>query len=245
MEPEAPDHEEGFVNDFSGHLGAALEAVGEDDGDFGDAKALTPEFVGHFDLEAVAIGPDGIEVEALERGPAKAFVAASRIADGHAGDEADVFARAHAEHETAQGPVDDADAVFVARAEDEVGILGGSEEGGDVVRVVGEVAVHFEDELVIAFEGPLEAGAVGAAEAVFFGAMEDVNAGVLFGDGVGNLARAIGRIVIDDEQLDVIGVAHDALDDGGKVILLVVGRDNDEGFLTHRRIKAGNEVGEW
>src|SRR5580765_6584667 len=77
--PETPDHEEGFLDDFAGHFGAALEAVGEDDRDFNDAQALAPDFVGHLDLEAVAVGADVFEIERLEGLSAETFEAAGRV----------------------------------------------------------------------------------------------------------------------------------------------------------------------
>jgi len=63
LEPEPPDHEEGLTDDAAGHLGGALETVGEDDRHFGDAEPLAPDLVGQLDLEAVAIGTNGLEVE--------------------------------------------------------------------------------------------------------------------------------------------------------------------------------------
>ncbi len=49
---------------------------------------------------------------------------------------------------------------------------------------------------------PGKAGAIGPAQPVFFRAMEDVDGGVPGGQIIGDLAGAIGRIVIDDEQVD-------------------------------------------
>ena len=57
-------------------------------------------------------------------------------------------------------------AVDVAGAEDEVGSVRGGQQARDVRRVVGEVAVHLEDELGSVGERPMEAGDVRGAEAL-------------------------------------------------------------------------------
>ena len=67
VKPKTPDDPQGFPDDFALHFGGALEAVGEDDGNFADAQALPPEFVGHLNLEAVAIGMYVRKVNGLQR----------------------------------------------------------------------------------------------------------------------------------------------------------------------------------
>lgn len=190
--PQAPDHKQGFLDDAAGHFGGALVAVGKDDGDLGDPEASAPDFMGHFDLEAVAVGADPLEVEAFEGGPAEAFEAAGGVGEGHPGDDLDVFGGPHAEQESTEGPIDYANAIAVTGAEYQVCCCRGFEEAGDIVGVVGEVAIHFEDELVVLFESPFESGAIGAAEAGFGGAVEDVDGGVGGGELVGELAGSVG-----------------------------------------------------
>ena len=236
MDEEAPDHEDGFVDYLARDLGGALEAVGEDDGDFDDAHALAPEFVGELDLEAVAVGADVIEVDGFQGVTAEAFEAAGGIAEGHAGDDADVEAGAHAEDEAGEGPVDDADAVAVAGADDEVGVFRGFEELGDVVRVMGEVTIHLHDEFIIAFQRPSETGTVGAAEAVLFGAVEDVDLGVLGGEVVGDLAGAVGGIVVHHQQVDLDRQAEQLGYQRREVVPLVVGGHDDQCFWFHAKM---------
>ena len=66
LEEEADDHEDGFADDVAGHLGFAVQAFGEDDGDFHDLHALPPDFMGHLDLKAVTIGMHGFQVNGFE-----------------------------------------------------------------------------------------------------------------------------------------------------------------------------------
>lgn len=227
LEEEAPDHEDGFVNDLARDLGGALEAVGKDDGNFDDFHALPPEFVCELDLEAVAVGANGIELDGFQGVATEAFEAAGRIAERHAGDDPHVEAGAHAEHEAREWPVDDADAVAVAGTDDEVGVFRGVEKFGDVVRVMGEVTVHLHDIFVAAFKCPGKARTVGAPEAVLLGAMQHLHLRVLGGEVVGDLSGAVGGVVIHHEEVDLDGQRKEFGDERGKVIPFVVGRHND------------------
>ncbi len=88
-----------------------MKAVSENNWNFDDAQALAPDFVGEFDLKAVTVGTNAIDVDRLERGAAKAFEAAGRVGERHARNDADVFRGAEAEHEAIERPIDHADAI--------------------------------------------------------------------------------------------------------------------------------------
>ena len=92
-----------------------------------------------------------------------------------------------------EGPVADGAAGDVAGADGDVGaFVEGVEEPGQVGGVVGAVGVHFDDGAVAVFAGPGERGEVGGPEALFLGAVEDVDALVGLGEGVGDVAGAVG-----------------------------------------------------
>ena len=65
---------------------------------------------------------------------------------------------------------------------------------------MGEVGVHLEDQLGAAGEGRAEAGDVGGAEAFLARPVQDVDALVLGGEPVGDLAGPVGRAVVDDQD---------------------------------------------
>ena len=93
-----------------------------------------------------------------------------------------------------QRPVGGAAAGRVARAQREVGAgVDRRDQARDVARVVGEVGVHVQHEIGAAIECPLEAGDVGHTETLSLRAMEHLDRGIGGGDGVGQLARTIGR----------------------------------------------------
>src|SRR5207249_10542756 len=98
-----------------------VDPVGEHNGHFDDGHTLPPEAMGHLDLEAVTVGADLAQVDGQERAAAKTFVAAGRVGKRHAGDDSDVRSSAFAEHQSAERPVDDAEAGEGTRDEYHVG----------------------------------------------------------------------------------------------------------------------------
>ena len=73
-----------------------FDPLGKDDGDFDDFKPGSPEAVGHFDLKAVTVGADVIQLDGFQGATAKAFVAPGGVGKGHAGDNMDINAGAAA-----------------------------------------------------------------------------------------------------------------------------------------------------
>ena len=151
--------------------------------------AGAPEDVRQLDLKAVAVGLDPVEVNRLKRATPETLETAGRVGERHAGDGAHVFARKHAEQKPVQRPVDHTNALAIARAQHEVSVLRLRllEEARDVVRVVGEVAVHLEDKIVVSLERPSEAGTVRTAKTVLFLPVQHVHT-------VGSVRQPIGDV---------------------------------------------------
>src|SRR5665213_4238276 len=59
---------QGLYHDEGRHLRLALDPVDEADGDLDDRRPGPPGRIGHLDLEPVAFGPDGVEIESSEQG---------------------------------------------------------------------------------------------------------------------------------------------------------------------------------
>ena len=76
------------------------------------------------------------------------------------------------------------------------------QQGGQVGGVVGEVGVDLHADVGAAVDGPAEPLAVGRSEPAPPGAHEDVDAAVLGGQLLGQLGRAVGAVVVDDEDVD-------------------------------------------
>ena len=158
--------------------------------------------MGQFNLKTVAVGADVLKIDGPERGSPKTLVAAGGIAEGHAGDDPHIFGGALAQHQSVQRPVDDANAIAVTRAQDQVGALRGFQEFRDIVRIVRQIAVHLEGELVIALQRPGEPGAISAPQPVLFRAMQHMDLRMLRGECVGHFPGAVGRIIVHHEQVN-------------------------------------------
>ena len=69
--------------------------------------------------------------------------------------------------------------------------------------LVGAVGVHLADHVVAGVERHPEAVQVGRAQAGLVGAVQDRDLRVGGGEPVGDVAGAVGRAVVDDEDVDV------------------------------------------
>src|SRR5205823_5095610 len=108
---------------MAGHFGVPLETIRKNDRHLHYFHALTPEFVRHLNLETVAVGPDLIEIDRLQRPAAEALVPARWIGETHAGDDLDVFGGAFAQHQPAQRPVNNPNPIEITGTQHEVSLL--------------------------------------------------------------------------------------------------------------------------
>ena len=156
--------------------------------------------------------------------------------DGQLQERLGVEAAAAGDDAPGERPVADAAAVRVARADHEISTtLGGRDEIGQPAGVVREVAVHLADVGVVALECPAEAGEVGTAEALLGGAVQHVHPVVLGGQPIGDLAGAVGRPVVDHQDVAgdrrALAGDRDGLDHPLEVLTLVVRRQADDESL--------------
>ena len=94
-----------------------------------------------------------------------------------------------------------------------------------------EVGVHLEEEVGALLHRLTEAGDVGLAQAFLGGAVQDGDVRVLFGEAVGEPAGAVGRVVVDDQRVELNAVAvgdlANAVEGVRQVLALVVGGNDD------------------
>src|SRR5438067_7435418 len=136
----------------------------------------------------------------LQHRAAEALEAAGEVADGQA-EHAPRVPGATAAHEPAdEAPVSDAAARDVARPEHEIGVLGGGDQARQVSRAMREVRVHLEHELSTAVERSAEAGQVGGAKTLLARAVQNLEAMDLTREPIRDRARAVRRVVVDDED---------------------------------------------
>ena len=91
-----------------------------------------------------------------------------------------------------------------ARAEGQVVRLERGQQVGDVFRLVGEVAVHLDHEVGAQGQGGLEAVDAARAAAAPLRPDQGVDAGIGPRPFLDDAARAVGRIVVGHEDVDVV-----------------------------------------
>ncbi|OQB49695.1 MAG: hypothetical protein BWX98_02657 [Candidatus Aminicenantes bacterium ADurb.Bin147] len=114
------------------------------------------------------------------------------------------------------------------RTENEVGLGGRGQQVRDVFRGVGEIGVHFDDEISAEGQGgPQAVDAAGAAAAALL-PDQGVNAGISRRPLLGPAARAVRGIVVghDNADIGVQGKGKDRLDHVGDILPLVVCREH-------------------
>jgi hypothetical protein len=144
-------------------------------------------------------------------------------------------------------PVDGPAALHVARADDEVRRVpdDGRDERREHRRIVAEVGIHLDDDARAAVEGGAEPVEVRPAEALLAGAMADTDLRVGCRQLVGQAARAIRRVVVDDEQGRTGERGSDRFGDRADVLGLVVGREDDPRAVPEPRVGDGHAVLRW
>ncbi len=109
---------------------------------------------------------------------------------------------------------------------------------------MGAVGVHLDDHPVAGLQGPDEARQVGGAEPLLALAVQDVHVVVAGREFVGELAGAVGAVVVRDQD---VGLGHrraDPADDQPDVLRLVVGRNDHQG-CTERPVGPLSTVAHW
>src|SRR5690348_11450905 len=129
----------------------------------------------HFNLEAVTVGLDLIQLDCFQGPSPETFVSPGRIGKRHPGNDLNIFRRAFAQDQSAQRPVNYPDTVQISRAKNRVGILRGFEEHRDVVRIVRKIAIQLKNEVIALLEGPFETGNISTAQSILFSSMQNMD----------------------------------------------------------------------
>ena len=129
----------------------------------------------------------------------------------------------------AQPPPLDAAARDVPRPDDDVRpFVERADEVRQVLGVVREIGVHLEEAVVAFAQALIERLQIRRSQPELARAVHDSDVVVLGGDGVGQVTGAVGRSVVDDEDVGVgRGCAH-PVQKAGEIVTLVVSRRDDE-----------------
>ena len=171
-----------------------------------------------------------MQVDGLQRPARVADEARRGVVERKPGDQAHVFRGEVGHQQPRHRPVDDIDPLDVARAHHHVApLLGCPAEAHQIVGVVRKVAVHLADEVEAAAQPPLETGQVGRAEPLLAAPLDEVQPlGELLLTAPHDGGRAVGRAVVDDQQLEGLAQREDLVNHCGDVLPLVVGRYDNQ-----------------
>ena len=163
-----------------------------------------------------------------KRGGAIAAIASGAVVDWNTEHGAGKDIATAADELAQWRPVGRAAAIDVARADDEIGVLRERQEVGQVFGIVRVVGVHLEDELVAVLDGIVKAEYVRGAQAHLAGAVQRADPRIRRADLVDELAGAVGRVIVDDQDVGLGREAQDVRDQAGDILALVIGRDDDQ-----------------
>ena len=158
-EPKLYNAPEGFSEDSAAHFGSSEFAVYEDNRDLNYLEAEFPGCVLHLDLEPVTFHPYVVQIDGAQCFTAVALEAGSTIMDLHPEHPADVLGSEIGHQYPSKRPVDNADPIAVAGTYGHSSaILAGLVESRKIIRIVGEISIHFKGIVIVMVKGPLEAG---------------------------------------------------------------------------------------
>ncbi len=158
--------------------------------------------VGHLDLEHVPTRPDTVERHRREGRRSPRLEPAGQVVGAQAQDESREQRPAARDHPPHDPPVHHAAAGRVARPDHQVRPVGHDRlhQGRQRTGIVRPVGIHLDDHRRAPVQGLAEAVEVGAAEALLRGAVPDPDPPVLGREPVGELAGAVRRAIVDDQQ---------------------------------------------
>ncbi len=202
--PHAPagDEPERLGHDLSAHLRVADLALDEGDRHLDDGEVRPHGPPGEVGLEAVPLGGDVLQADDVQRVGTVDPEARGGVVHRHPEEHLDVEVAAHRERLAVQRPVDDRPAAHPPRADHHVGLRGRGEELGQVLRAVRTVGVHLDDGVVAPVQGPREPLEVRRAEPLLARPVDDVHPWLALGEGVGDRAGPVGRVVVEDHDVD-------------------------------------------
>ena len=147
----------------------------------------------------------------------------------HSGDDAYVL-RCEIRHQhTSHRPVHYIDAAYVARADRQIRslVVTCGIQSWQVVRVMAEVGIHFEDVIVFLFDGPSESGDVSRAESQFsFSLYHEEAFWELLLHPSYYVGSAVGRVVFYHKNVEDFLQSEHRADDVLDIFFFIVSRNN-------------------
>ena len=104
----------------------------------------------------------------------------------------------------------------------------GAVESRQVLGIVAEVGIHFEDILITSLQCPLKAGYIGCSQSQLSFALHHEEAfRKLLLQGLYNGSRSVGRTVFNDKDVKTMFQSKNGTDDIFYILPFIVGGDDD------------------
>ena len=234
-EPAAPfqlhHSEESLSKDAAVHLRSSQFAVHENNRHFGNLESALVSRELHFNLECIAFELDFVQFDGFKYLTAVAFESGSSVVDRQASDEAYVL-RCEVRHQyTAHRPVHYIHTAYVARTDGHIITLVGTlgVKAWKIGWSMAEVGIHFENVVILMFYGPFESGNVGSTQTQLTLALYHKEAVGELGLHMANdVGCAVGRVVLDDEDVEIFLEGEHRTDNVLDVLLFIIGWYNDD-----------------
>lgn len=144
-------------------------------------------------------------------------------------------------HEFSSGsPPEDSATRNIAGGDGDVAMFTGRNECRDRLYGMAEVCIHVDKQFVVMVNAEQETGCHGGAQSQFSGPVQDMQPGFAESQLFDQLSGAIGRVVIDDEDLQIGAQGQQQRQQFAQVIDFVVGTECNED--THEHVSAAGEA---
>ena len=146
--------------------------------------------------------------------------------NGHSRHRAHIDRRAIGHQQARHRPIHYIDALHITRTNNHIGtLLGCGNQARQVVGIVREVAIHLDNIVIIALQAPAETGQVSRTQAQLTLAAKQVQAiGIILLTLTNDISRAIGRAIVNHQNIKLNGQRKDLIDHCRYVLALVVCR---------------------
>ena len=201
-----------------------------------DFSAAKQDFFGDGVSASDGFGP----VDAPQQFHAIAAEAAAVVLAGQSQQQPSPHVDQAAHEFSSAGPPQDSAARNIAGGDSDVAVFTGSDQFWYGVNGVTEVGIHIDQQFVVLADAKLEAGGHGGTESQLSGSVQDMQSGFAESQLFDQLSGAVGRIVIDDEDLQIGAQVQQQGQQFPQILDFVVGTECDED--TQVEVSAAGEL---
>lgn len=233
MPAQIENPQDPFLHDPLIHLADTKFAILEDDRHFFDLESQFPRRKLHLYLECISDKLYLVQVDRLQHLLPVAHEPRGGVLDRHPGDQPGIDRTAPRKQDPVLGPVDIAAALYVPGTDRYVRALvfAGIIQPDQVLGIMREIGIHFEDERVIISDRPLESVDICRTQPQFtLTFLQEQLTGIFSLHLPDDCRRSIRGTIIDDQYMKTLAQLENSFQDCGDIFALVIGRYYDDLF---------------